>query len=178
MPPPPTGQNAGWDPKPVWILRREKPCQCQDSNPSHPTCSPSPYWVSYHNSQHSVCADQFILRKHFWGIFLTRMWNDSQQKGPTVSHISKTRVLQRQLFITANKLIYLPSQDNTCRFCSPPPVYNTFLYVNLLHVSLHKRPSSGKHKLLAPSIGLRGYIYRSITIIIHWILNNIKLLNT
>jgi hypothetical protein len=31
------------------------------------------------------------------------MWTDSQQNGPTTSHISKIKALQRQLFITAKK---------------------------------------------------------------------------
>jgi hypothetical protein len=68
------------------------------------------------------------------------------------------RSLSAYLAVYINLFIY---HHNTS------PVYNGFIHVNLLHVSVYKRPSSGKYTLLthSQSIELHGYIHHSIIVI-------------
>jgi hypothetical protein len=63
--------------------------------------------------------------------------------------------------------LFIYSHNTTLWILFTSPVYNGFIDVNLLHVSVYKRPSSSKYTLLTHSqtIQMHGDIYCSIIII-------------
>jgi hypothetical protein len=64
-------------------------------------------------------------------------------------------------------VVYLTVTTQHSQILFALPLYNEFIDINLLHVSVYKRPSSGKYTLLThfPTTELRGHVCRSNIII-------------